>query len=1313
MGLISNILYVLSGHDAQKEIYVLKSKLATSIQKEKKAIKDKEASDDKCHNLTEQLNKEVTSKQEYKGKSDSLDAQLTEANKKKEELAKQKSNVEGQLEDLNKDVASLTSQNKAQEEEIKTLKRHLDGAEKNVASRDGGIKSLKMELANARTESLKKEDELRAKNSELERKNKEQEEKIEALLSSLTDQEAQLKEKARKAVEENKEKIKAKEEELSQKEEDLRLESDKVSSLASQLDSLKLEKSKVDGQLETAQKENTVLNGQLQELPQKQSENHIAPTDERRRLENELQKSEETVANQKSEIEKLNAELVERDGNYAKLKEAFEKSQDERNSLENQLNELLPQVEDLKKENGIIKQCLFELENNSKQETSEEEYAVTEETPSPDEKTESGKVRSTEETPNDVMEGVAVTEETSNSEDNEVTDEVGSEVPPQEAKSPKADVEKEDKDDNSGKRHVSEQTRKAILKENKAVELSNGFIEEGKDFPEIYNDSKRGALRSIRWVEDKDRNVIPADIFFDNASAEEIANRSRELSAAYMDGKIVWTCGLCHKPVKIAHKLKTLFFIHADRIGYCPWRRPAQKSQDEDLFLDFDYPETLEEKPKYQELKEKIYAALSTQESINMGISDVRMDEIMHGNTGFMKWRRPNISFVYNDRIWVIELQRRSHDTDYIVDKDKFYRLNHVQVIWVWGSDSDTSYDYMKGFNYKETLFDSHRNVFVFDKDSQEETERTNLLKLKCNWLDENNHWKYTIEDEGKNGIIIGLDKLQIDDDYSKPYYFDANKAYFEKHQLEQVAFEESHAISVDDIAKEEEKKWTEREAYQKAISDMQERVMSAQTYELNGLWGFRFNTTVLIAPIFTERPKPLKNGYFQVCKDSNYGIVNKYGQKVVEWNGIIKCDDMDYDDVYDRIIFKRTDKWGVADKKANVLVEPAYAEIQPWSETIYRVKQRQWGLCDIYNKLVLDCKFIKIGELKDGVACVRRTNPNNVLETLSGEIDENGVPKISQKIRQIDANWTIQIIGLWGLMKFDGHESIPCQYDDIEYWADNLYKVKLNRKWGVITTSDNHFVLNIEYDSIGALKENVAVVFKNGKTYKVDINGKEVASESIRLHGGLRKTRISNKWGIVNENGEEIVPHQYDEIGSFRSRLIGIINNSHVRKLNVDYNYPVYMSGHLIRNGYIVQISGIQCRLHNNSCQGKNKSDIFDEKEVCNKLVFLNISFASAIYDLRLITSEQSNKQLSHGDKKTDFADREQLTGKVTSRRKNKRGITKLLVTFPDGRKTMVPKRYFVRCHQDINYYKKDMEITLRKIGFEDEYDQTEWEIL
>ena len=51
-------------------------------------------------------------------------------------------------------------------------------------------------------------------------------------------------------------------------------------------------------------------------------------------------------------------------------------------------------------------------------------------------------------------------------------------------------------------------------------------------------------------------------------------------------------------------------------------------------------------------------------------------------------------------------------------------------------------------------------------------------------------------------------------------------------------------------------------------------------------------------------------------------------------------------------------------------------------------------------------------------------------------------------------------------------------------------------------------------------------------------------------------------------------------------------------------------------------------------------------------------------------------------------------------------------MVKFSDGRKTMVPRRFF-KGASPIESYKIGDSITLRKKGFDDELDQTIWEVL
>lgn len=183
-----------------------------------------------------------------------------------------------------------------------------------------------------------------------------------------------------------------------------------------------------------------------------------------------------------------------------------------------------------------------------------------------------------------------------------------------------------------------------------------------------------------------------------------------------------------------------------------------------------------------RDLKLKIISLLNSEKSNALGVTDVNMDKIIRSNFPYMKWRRPDISFNFKDRKVVIELQNNNVDLDTIVDKDIFYRINNVQVIWVFGNGNESKYDYMKLFNYKNTLFANHRNVFVLDKEALEESISRDELLLKCNWLDEDNKWKFTLENSNTNGKLIILEELTFDDESCKPYYFNVNEAYFTKH---------------------------------------------------------------------------------------------------------------------------------------------------------------------------------------------------------------------------------------------------------------------------------------------------------------------------------------------------------------------------------------------------------------------------------------------------------------------------------------------------------------------------------------------------
>ena len=916
----------------------------------------------------------------------------------------------------------------------------------------------------------------------------------------------------------------------------------KINALEAEIKKNGEDKDVLSSQLETIQSEKADLLSVQDKLKSKiaaleqelEGASKVKP-EEIRELEAQIQDREETIQAKNREIEILNLQKEEDKKRFDEVCNKLASVKSEKDAYNYQINELKNQNESLRKNEAILMQQVSELEAQL------------------------AKINETK--------GSEPKEPESKSEPWYVPE-------PEPVPEPMPEPDQDPKPVDGEKINKSTKPQKVKRKEAEVIEMSDGSI---VDMPEITNDSNRLTQRTIEYVYDENGKTVYADEFFDR-SAEEIAQVSRKMSEAEKIGAIYWTCGLCHHRVKIAHRThngrESLFFVHANRNHYCPWLKKATSSKDaileEENLLATDevvVEETIEDrKTKSRELKEKIFAILTSSASEDMGISDVQMDEIIRSNVPYMRWRRPDISFSYNGRKIVIELQKKSHGLDSIVDRDVFFRLNDIQILWVFGSDSDTSYEYMRQLNYKNTMFDNHRNVFVFDKEAQEKSEEENILYLKCNWLNDDDSWHFRIENSGTNGKLVNIQELTYDDEYCKPFHYDANEEYFAKNPEARVAYLATK-MSREELKKAIEEKWTRDSNYEDAMANMRQRNLKATPYCVQGLWGFRFNTTVIIPPIFTVEPKDLFNGYYLVNQGGNLGIVNYYGQKKVNWDGIIDCDDMNYDKDNKRILFARDNEWGVANLEGVELIPPYYDTIQNWNTNVYRVKKDgKWGLVDIDDNMLTELQFENIGDLKNGSAPATIAHPTKTWKTVSGYIDEAGSKMISRRDNQNDGRVLVESFELWGIMTNNGEFIVPCIYDEILPWADNLYRVKEDGKWGVLNVEDHSFILPTKYDSISAQNGGIAkVVFANVES-SIDINGNEVAQEVIELQGGLKKTKVAGKWGIIDANGVEIIKHQYDEIGAFRSRMIGVINSKLI-KLDANYKYPIYISGKFINS--------------------------------------------------------------------------------------------------------------------------------------------------
>lgn len=673
--------------------------------------------------------------------------------------------------------------------------------------------------------------------------------------------------------------------------------------------------------------------------------------------------------------------------------------------------------------------------------------------------------------------------------------------------------------------------------------------------PEL-KEQQQATKRSIETIIDLESDqYISAEEFF-YRDKEEIARISRYLAESDELGKDVYVCAKCLNRVKIAKreipgKGEVLFFTHCKKDITCDWKKERVMS---DGYVDYSGDDITYLLPvkdedsvsRYKEIKELILRNLESDRSKEIGISNVQEDVVIKSDYRFMRWRRAGITAEYNGRSLVFELQTKNVLMNTIVSKDIFFRLHNQHVIWIFGADEENGYGYMQRHAHQNTMFFNRRNVFFIDDDSIRESEQRGELVLKCNYLDPDDKWHFRKETTSSNGTFVTLENLIFDDDMCKPYYFDANRTYFDLHP-----------------GREEE------------------YLSSLHTRE-------------------------------EIVEDLQY-----------------QFDNPDQKEIYNR---KTT---GTKTRKPHHLVEK-----------------------------------IPIGDNK----------------------------------------YIYGIDKVWGVITGEGERLVEIKYDEIDLWAEGKYRVRKADKWGIVNER-NEYILNLVYHSISSLKSGAASVSTGVREFEIDIDGNELAEKTIALKDGLTKFRMSGKWGIINSDREIIVDNIYDEIGSFRSRLIGFINGKAIKLSTVyDYRVPVECKCIGSENGiYLYEVGNVKCRFEDKRVISSIEKDRFSHVGVSNMMALVNILWNDEIINLRSMNDKDWEVPFNHVDNSYDFLVGEVLTATVTNILYGKR----LILKFEDRRESYMSKAMAFKSGIPYASLEIGLQLTIKKVGFDEVYDRTIWEVV
>lgn len=378
-----------------------------------------------------------------------------------------------------------------------------------------------------------------------------------------------------------------------------------------------------------------------------------------------------------------------------------------------------------------------------------------------------------------------------------------------------------------------------------------------------------------------EEKIINSRDFFSQNENELILWR-RNLQEEYLMGHARYICPECKQPVKISgHKLfrgRVCYFAHFKDSDDCPYKTGTNRTKEEIERLKYSL---VQESERHKRLKSVIASALQGDKSKAMGVDNVECEKRINSDIPYLKWRRPDVYAEYNGRKYVFELQLSTTFVSVIVDRDIFYRLNDYNIIWIFNFEDNEEYVNLYNLMCKDIYYANKRNVFIFDADAEEKSKEKGELVLKCRWLDENGVWspdKY-----------VTLEMFQYDEEYHKPFIFDADKAYLEKYpeiveRRKQLENSREYLLkALMERQKHEEDLEREREEERANLQlELLNTDKCVERFRSGTKYGYQYGGTTILPAKYTSAEAIGENGYAQVGFNRKIGLVRKDGKEIV-----------------------------------------------------------------------------------------------------------------------------------------------------------------------------------------------------------------------------------------------------------------------------------------------------------------------------------------------------------------------------------------------------------------------------------------------
>ncbi len=321
------------------------------------------------------------------------------------------------------------------------------------------------------------------------------------------------------------------------------------------------------------------------------------------------------------------------------------------------------------------------------------------------------------------------------------------------------------------------------------------------------------------------------------------------------------------------------------------------------------------------------------------------------------------------------------------------------------------------------------------------------------------------------------------------------------------------------------------------------------------------------------------KEGLAYISSDGEYGYIDKSGNVVIK----PLYDDVGY--FHNGLAKVRIgSRIGVIDKSGKEIIQPIYDDVSiTGSNTIIELNNK-YGCINSKGMVILPPKYDAIS-VEENNMILFTTNEKWGLSDANGNIVLNPIYDYVELIPENNSA-VIQQNEKWGIVDFSRILRVPLKYDRIFYNSQNgekLVRVTLKNKTGFINFSDYTEMIPLIYDYAGDFRHGLAAVELGGKHGVIDEKGNIVLpfeyDNTEIFDNGMISFEQDNKYGLAAQDGKVIIKNQYDSIELYGSCYIVETDNTYgVLDINgnlvipptysyiSDYYNDVYNS----RNSYI-----------------------------------------------------------------------------------------------------------------------------------------------